>query len=350
MLKLVLQASAAILITAALSFAAGAQVRGQPGGQIAPVPKPTDKPAIRLIETEPSVRLEVLDWGGSGPPLILLTGLGGTAENFQSFALDLRPRFHVYGITRRGYGGSSAPAPSVENYSADHLADDVLSVFDQLHLQRPLVVGHSLAGEELSSIGSRHPERVAGLVYIDAGYRYALSRPGLNDLQIDILSMRHYLLHALDDLSPRAGKAAADAFLTELPDFTKELRDYSHALAQAPEPSPQDLAKQQAERNTPDGRAERAILDGEQRYTDIRCPVLVLFAYPHALVAPGLTPEAQAAREHDDMAFVDQRLTLFRALPNAKIVLYPHATHGLHDSRRADVLAEIRAFADRVQH
>ncbi len=56
-------------------------------------------------------------------------------------------------------------------------------------------MGHSLAGEELSSIGSRKPERVAGLVYLDAGYRYALSGPGLNDLQIDMISMRRYLAH-----------------------------------------------------------------------------------------------------------------------------------------------------------
>jgi pimeloyl-ACP methyl ester carboxylesterase len=39
----------------------------------------------------------------------------------------------------------------------------VLAVCDFLKLQRPVVVGHSIAGEELSSIGSRHPEKVAGL-------------------------------------------------------------------------------------------------------------------------------------------------------------------------------------------
>ena len=345
MLTLIRQTSAAVLTALALSLAANAQA----GSHIATAATPADKPAVRLIETEPRVRLEVLDWGGSGPPIVLLAGLGSVAQNFQSFALDLRPRFHVYGITRRGYGGSSVPDPAGENYSADRLGDDVLSVLDTLQLQRPILVGHSLAGEELSSIGSRHPERIAGLVYVDAGYRYALSRPGLNDLQIDMITMRRYLLHALDDLSPRAGKSAVDAFLAELPDFEKELREYSHALAQAPEPSPDALAKQQADRDTPEGRAERAILDSEQRYADIRCPVLVLFAYPHAL-APGLAPEVQAAREHEDMTFVDQRLILFRALPNAKIVLYPHATHAVQDSRRAEVLAEIRAFADRVQH
>ena len=46
-------------------------------------------------------------------------------------------------------------------------------VLDQLRVNRPVLVGHSVGGEELSSIGSRHPEKVAGLVYLDAAYGYA---------------------------------------------------------------------------------------------------------------------------------------------------------------------------------
>jgi non-heme chloroperoxidase len=44
-----------------------------------------------------------------------------------------------------------------------------LAVLDSLHLARPVLVGHSIAGDELSSIASRHPDRVAGLVYLDPG-------------------------------------------------------------------------------------------------------------------------------------------------------------------------------------
>jgi pimeloyl-ACP methyl ester carboxylesterase len=62
-------------------------------------------------------------------------------------------------------------------YGVDRLADDVLQVIDALKLNRPIVAGHSVAGEELSSIGTRSPETVAGLVYLDAGYAYALYDP-----------------------------------------------------------------------------------------------------------------------------------------------------------------------------
>jgi non-heme chloroperoxidase len=58
-------------------------------------------------------------------------------------------------------------------YSADRLGNDVLAALDALKLNRPVLAGHSLAGKELSSVGSRHPERVAGLICLDAGYSYA---------------------------------------------------------------------------------------------------------------------------------------------------------------------------------
>ena len=305
-------------------------------------------PTTSFIETEPGVRLEVYDWGGSGSTLVLLAGLGGKGNDFDAFAKALEPRFHVYAITRRGYGRSSAPEPTAENYSADRLADDVLAVLDHLHLAKPLLVGHSLAGEELSSIGSRHPEKIAGLVYLDAGYRYALSKPGLNDLQIDMITMRRYLAHALDDIDPAQGKKSVDAFLSELPDFAKEMEAYSHSLGQAAPISAADMSKEEDARRTTEGKVERAILDSEQRYTSVRCPMLVVFAYPHDLPA-SVTGAARESLERADMAFVDQRLQLFRAQPDVKIVLLPHATHAVQDSRQGEVVKEIEAFATRLQ-
>jgi non-heme chloroperoxidase len=131
-------------------------------------PTDTSPHTVNFITVADNVKLEVLDWGGSGRPVVLLAGLGSTAHIFDNFAPKLASSYHVYGITRRGYGASSAPVTSNSNYSADRLADDVLVVCEALKLGRPVLVGHSIAGEELSSIGTRHPEKVAGLVYLDA--------------------------------------------------------------------------------------------------------------------------------------------------------------------------------------
>jgi len=92
---------------------------------------------------------------------------------FDKFAPRLTPEYHVYGITRRGFGASAALLHGQWTYSADRLGDDVLAVLDALKLNRPVLGGHSIAGEEPSSVGSRRPERVAGLIYLEAGYSYA---------------------------------------------------------------------------------------------------------------------------------------------------------------------------------
>ena len=122
---------------------------------------------IQRVEVESNISLEVLDWGGSGRAVVLLAGGGNTAHVFDDFAPPLARRYHVYGVTRRGYGVSTKPTIG---YSVDRLADDVVNVIDALKIERPVVVGHSVAGDELSSMGSRHSERISGLVYLDAAY------------------------------------------------------------------------------------------------------------------------------------------------------------------------------------
>jgi hypothetical protein len=64
---------------------------------------------VQLVTVEEGVQLEVLDWGGTGRPVVLLAGLGFTAHVFDGFAEKLTDSYHVYGITRRGYGASSRP-------------------------------------------------------------------------------------------------------------------------------------------------------------------------------------------------------------------------------------------------
>jgi hypothetical protein len=89
---------------------------------------------IKFVTVDDDVRLEVLDWGGSGRPLVLLAGGGNTAHVFDEFAPKLTANLHVYGITRRGFGASgfSASEPNL-----DRLGKDILEVLDALKLKRP---------------------------------------------------------------------------------------------------------------------------------------------------------------------------------------------------------------------
>ena len=139
--------------------------------------------SVRFVTVDTSVKLEVLEWAGpqarSVRTLVMVPGLGNTAHVFDTIAPKLAAQYHVVGVTRRGFGAQVLHHPG---YAADRLGDDVLAVTDVLSISRPVLVGHSLGGEELSSIGSRYPDKVAGLIYLDAGYSYAFYAPGLDPL------------------------------------------------------------------------------------------------------------------------------------------------------------------------
>jgi pimeloyl-ACP methyl ester carboxylesterase len=120
-----------------------------------------------LVTVDDGVQLEVLDWGGSGRAIVLLAGLGDTAHVYDDFAPMLSREYHVYGVTRRGHPGSSVPPAG---YEFARLAEDVVRVIKALTLMKPVIVGHSIAGEELHVLGGRYATEVSGLVYVDAGF------------------------------------------------------------------------------------------------------------------------------------------------------------------------------------
>jgi hypothetical protein len=51
---------------------------------------------IRMVTVEKNVNLEVIDWGGTGRPLVLHQGLGGVAQDYDTFAPQFTTHYHVY--------------------------------------------------------------------------------------------------------------------------------------------------------------------------------------------------------------------------------------------------------------
>lgn len=144
-------------------------------GYIAPVPArnvPDDgwsDPAPHRalgVSVAPGVRLHVLDFGGTGMPLIFLSGIGNNAHVFDDFAQRFTNRHRVIAITRRGFGESSHPAGP---YDQPTLAADVRTVLDSLRIEKAVVAGHSIGGYEITHFATTYPDRVAGLIYLDAG-------------------------------------------------------------------------------------------------------------------------------------------------------------------------------------
>jgi len=113
------------------------------------------------------INLHYLDWGGSDEVLLFLAGLGCNAHNFDDFAPRFVDKFHVMALTRRGHGESDHPETG---YDIDTLTEDVRQFLDTVRINKVILVGHSMAGVELSHFSALYPERVIKLIYLDAAY------------------------------------------------------------------------------------------------------------------------------------------------------------------------------------
>jgi non-heme chloroperoxidase len=285
----------------------------------------------QFVTVDKDTKLEVLDWGGSGRRLVLLAGLDHTAHVFDEFAPKLTSKYRVYGITRRGFGASSHPTTE---YSADRLGDDVLAVMDALKLDRPLLVGWSIGGEELSSVGSRHPEKVAGLIYLDGGYCYAYYGPsgGPTCHLTDAAELQRKLQQFFS--RPYDPALLKELLETDLPAFERDLREAQKTLfaqfaSQAAAPS-----------------LDAQIFANGQKYSNIHVPILAIFAAPHDTgPSGGNDPGAQARLDALDEATFGPEIAAFeKGLPTARVVRLPHASHVVFQSNEADVLREMNAF------
>lgn len=238
--------------------------------------------AVQFVTVQPDVKVEVVDFGGpstaDGKVIVLLAGLGGTAHAFDEFAPKLAKTHRVFGVTRRGFGASTAPA---SGYGANRLGDDVLAVMDALKLTRPILVGHSLGGEELSSVGSRHPERVSGLIYLDAGYAYAYAAPGAEPI---------------------------------------------------PSPPPGTVPP-----------VVEAIHAGMQQFDTIPVPILAIYAVPMQLPEWASAEDRERSAELDKVKLA-QANAFEKGLPSARVVRLPNAGHVIYQTNESDVLREMHAF------
>lgn len=292
----------------------------------------TSTHTVQLVTVDQDIKLEVLDWGGTGRPLIFLAGGGRTAHDFDDFAPKFTATYHVYGITRRGYGASTKPAPTATNYAADRLADDVLAVMNTLKLDRPVLVGHSLAGEELSSIGSRYPDRVAGLVYLDAAYTWAYYDQAHGDPWLDMLAVKKHL----DALA--AGAVYDLAFAQAL----------STSVSQLAKDMPAEVKRQAAMAGGPSGAPppiSLAMLFGEQKYTKIPVPILAIFAVPHSFEGAPIDAAALAGMKAVDLIRTTALANDFEAgVPSAHVIRIANADHFLFRSNEAEVLRDMNDF------
>lgn len=298
----------------------------------------------RMVTVDHGVQLEMLDWGGTGRPLVLLTGSGHTAHVYDDFAPKLTDCCHVYGITRRGYGISSRPEGG---YDDQRLAEDVFQALEAAQIPAPILVGHSMAGGEMTTLGRRHPDRVSAVVYMDA----------LGDLEDEPPADPEFA--ALSKKMPPNFRPSPICSPRDRSTFT------GFRLAQACDlgfvaPIPESELRNQFDADgdrigsvrSPDW-VSRAIGQGQvfrRDYSNIRVPVLAL------IELPAHRPTDKIPANEEERKVVDAFNSRGRVLVNrwidkvkrhvadVRVVDIPGGGHYLFLTREADVLREIHTF------
>jgi pimeloyl-ACP methyl ester carboxylesterase len=315
--------------------------------QVAATWQDPSKHQRRFVTVDQGVSLEMLDWGGAGRPILLLTGSGNTAHVFDEFAPKLTDCGHVYGITRRGYGASSRPS---SGYDDQRLADDVFQVIEREHLQAPVLVGHSMSGGEMTTLGRQHSNRLGGLVYLDA----------LCDLEDDPPADKEWA--AAQQKLPPGLFPQPKCEPIDRSTFSAYRRTLACTMGFAfPESELRNGFESVDGRvgpfKTPDW-VSRAIGQAQvfrRDYSNIRVPVLALMngalTTEEVLSASGYQPKNDSERASIDQFMARSRIVfgrwtdkLKRHVPDARIVYFPLAGHFVFMTREAEVLREIHTF------
>jgi pimeloyl-ACP methyl ester carboxylesterase len=120
-------------------------------------------PLGNFIEID-GARIHYLD-EGSGPPLVLVHGLGGQMHNFTHSLLDRLKHNHRVIILDRPGSGYSTRARKASAALGVH-AKTIAGLIEKLGLDRPLIVGHSLGGAIALMLALDHPQKIGGLALL----------------------------------------------------------------------------------------------------------------------------------------------------------------------------------------
>ncbi len=159
---------------------------------------------------------------GTGKPVLMLHGLGGTKASFLPTIRALAPGFRTIAVDLLGFGDSDKPIGA--SYGPRFQARGITALLDALELERTHLVGHSMGGRVALEAGFAHPERLLGLVLMTPAMawlrdrRWApylkLLRPELGLLQVTPRPVVEALLRrTIPGADTSWGESAIDEFV-----------------------------------------------------------------------------------------------------------------------------------------
>ena len=126
-------------------------------------PHPALNARSRFVNAD-GCRLHVADYGGAGPPLLLVHGTGLCAQVWEVMLPSLAPHFSVLALDRRGHGDSDKPAAGYDFVS---LSRDHAAVVDGLGIRGALALGHSSGATTLGIAARREPGLFSRIAMVD---------------------------------------------------------------------------------------------------------------------------------------------------------------------------------------
>jgi pimeloyl-ACP methyl ester carboxylesterase len=241
------------------------------------------------LEISPALKIHYLDPGPTGGcPVLLLHGLGATADSWQLQMPALQEAgFRPIAPDSRGFGQSSYPGGGL---TIPALAADLIALLDHLQIEQAHAVGISMGGTLALQLALEHPERVQKLALVNT---FAALRPD-NANQFLYFLLRLVLVHTLG-LPAQAKAVAARIFPRPEEDILRQ--ELLNQILQA------------------DPRGYRAAMRALARFNvsdqlaEIRCPALVITGQNDTTVAP------------------QRQKTLVECIPGARQVVIAGAGH-----------------------
>jgi 3-oxoadipate enol-lactonase len=244
--------------------------------------------------------------GAGEPPLLLIQGLGYTADMWHRILPGLAADRRVVVFDNRGVGRSSVPG---QPWTVEQMADDAIAVLDAAGGAAAHVFGVSMGGLIAQEVALRHPDRVRSLVL-------GCTHPGGRE-------------------AARMDPDAAAMLMDREPKSAREAIEASLPFLYAPTTGPGEIeADVEARLRFPlRGKAYWGQLDAMRqhrgtydRLADVRVPTLVLHGDADRLVQPA------------------NATLLAEAIPDAKLVWIPGASHVFWTDQPEHTISEVNAF------
>lgn len=274
----------------------------------------TSRHAINVFGRQVAVQVD-----GSGHPVVLLHGLGGTSETWQPTIDRLDGALRTIAIDLAGHGRS---ARDHGDYSITANAVIVRGVLDQLGIDRALIMGHSYGGGVALAVAVIFPEKVAGLALVAAGGLGSEASPVLRAMSLPFvgelasLAIHPWLVGRLDATVRRLSSLGFRE-----PSELRQMRQTLRSLS--------DIAARGSFLDTLRGviNVQGQLVNGAERLDQIGdIPVLVVWG------------------DRDPMLPIYHADVVAKALPHAQVEIFEGAGHFPHaqdPGRLAELLVEV---------